>query len=88
MIIEGLLNLLYKFLSFVLGIIPFPATPEDIQANLDSFLEILDYAQTFLPLVFPVNMMPYLIITISLWTIDHLYRPIKWIINKIIEIIP
>lgn len=52
MIIEGLLNLLYKFLSFVLGIIPFPATPEDIQANLDSFLEILDYAQTFLPLVF------------------------------------
>lgn len=88
MIVEALLNLLVKFLDFILSGINFPATPEDFQNALDSFLLLLDYSKTFLPLVFPINLKPYLLLAISLFTIDHLYRPLKWIIDKIIEVIP
>lgn len=88
MLIEALLNLLFGFLNLVLSIIHFPAAPEGLQDSLNSFLGLFDYAETLISLVIPININVYLVVLIAMFSLDHLYRPVKWIINKIIEIIP
>ena len=86
MILEALLNALLSLLSNI----PFslPSLPDEVDTALDSFIELLDYAQTFIPLFFPFNLVPYLTFAIALILFDRLHTPIKWIIDKIIEVIP
>ena len=88
MIIELLLNLLLGFLRLLFSGISFPVASSDMITNFNTFLSLLDYADTFLPLFVPVDVTAYLIIVVGLFTVDHLYRPIKWIINAILEVIP
>ncbi len=88
MIIEALLNLLLSFLKLVFSGINFPESPPEMVSNLTFFLDSLDYAQTFIPLFLPINLTPYVSLAAGLFAVNHLYKPIKWIINKIIEVIP
>ncbi len=88
MIITALLNLLYRLVSVVLSPLNIPEASADMLTSMSSFLEYFDYAETFLPLVFPIDLRIYLTIAIALFGFEHLYPPIKLIINKIIEVIP
>lgn len=88
MIITALLNLLYRLVSVVLSPLNIPEASADMLESMSSFLEYFDYAEVFLPLVFPIDLRIYLTIAIALFAFEHLYPPIKLIINKIIEVIP
>ena len=88
MIIELLLNMLLGLIRIVFSGVDFPATPPETKASLDAFLSALDYAETFIPLFLPINLKPYIVLALGLFSASFLYRPIKWIINKIIEVIP
>lgn len=88
MIVEALLNLLYGFLKIIFSAISLPGTPESFKANLDTFIDLLSYAKTFLPLFLPINLSVYVGLALALFAFEHLFAPIKWIINKIIEVIP
>ena len=86
MIIEFLLNSLLSLLS---GLnISLPSVPATWTTFMDRFVELLEYGQVFIPLVFPFNAVPYIVIALSLFVFDHLKTPIKWLVDKIIEVIP
>lgn len=88
MIIEALLNLVYAILDWVLGLFSFPPASDTLTSSFDTFLAMLDYAKTFIPLVLPINMQPYLTIGLALFVCDHFRRPIMWFVNKIISLLP
>ncbi len=88
MIIEGLLDLLSGLVNILLSPIHLPSFSEDFYDSLDTFFDYMDYAQTLFPLVFPVNLKPYLILAIALLVFEHGYKPIKFIVQKIIDVIP
>lgn len=88
MIIELLLNVLYNFLRVILSLISLPGTPEEFQTNLNTFVNMLSYGKSFLPLFIPIDVTYYVVLAVGLFAFEHLYAPIRWIINKVIEIIP
>lgn len=88
MIIELFLNLLLGLMKLLFSGVEFPPTPPETKAALEGFIDALDYAETLLPLFLPINLKPYVVLAIGLFSASFLYRPIKWIINKIIEVIP
>ena len=67
MIISALLNLLYNLVSVVLSPLNIPDVSEDMLESMTSFLEYFDYAETFLPLVFPIDIRPYLLLAVALF---------------------
>lgn len=83
MIIEGLLTVIYKFLSVALSVVNVPAMPDDYAGTMEKFLAIFDSGFSFFALVFPINVLPFFIILIVLVSVEKLVPLIVWIIRKI-----
>ena len=88
MIIEALLSALYRLLHLILSPINIPQAPPEMAAAFENFNDILQSANSLLALVIPVNIMPFLTISLVLFGVEHGYKPLMWIFNKILEVIP
>ena len=85
MIIEFLLNMILKLVALLFGSINLPPTPKAITEAFASILDALDYAKTFIPLFFPIDVSVYISLAISLFVIGHVVPPLKFIILKLIR---
>lgn len=88
MIVELLLNLLYKLLSAIFSVINIPPAPDDIQTALDSFNEYLEMSNGIISLFVPINVVPLLTVALVLFSVEHGFKPVMWIVNKVLEVIP
>ena len=83
MIIESLLSLVFKLLGSVISSFNVPAAPEDFLSAIPQFFGYLESAKSLISLVFPINLQPFLTVTLVILAVEHGYPFIMWILRKI-----
>lgn len=83
MIIEGLLELIFKLLNAVISLFNVPQAPDDFLNAVPKFLEILSLSETLIGFVFPIKIMPFLTLTLIIMAVEHGYPFIMWVLRKI-----
>lgn len=83
MILEGLMKMMFSFFSFILKPIHIPSAPEDIATSMPKFLEYLEYGVSFFNLVIPVNILPFFVVFLVMFSWNKLYPVIMWVLKKI-----
>lgn len=83
MIIEGLLNLIYKLLFVVISAFNVPPAPEEFLDSIPQFFGYLDMAKSLVALVLPISLAPFTVITLIIMVVEHGYPFIMWILRKI-----
>ena len=83
MIIEALLGLVYKLMSLLISSFNVPAAPQEFIDAIPQFFGYLKSAQSLIALVFPIELAPFLTVTLIILAVDHGYPFIMWILRKI-----
>lgn len=83
MIIEGLLDLVYKLLSALLNTFDVPPAPAEFIESIPQYFSYLESAKSLVALVFPVNLAAFLAITLVIMAVEHGYPFIMWVLRKI-----
>lgn len=84
MIIEGLMNLVYKLISIVLTPINISSFPEGTDEAVTDFLDLLfNNSQTIIGLFIPSIAFTLLLIVMGIEIAIHGYRFIMWVLRKI-----
>lgn len=83
MIIEGLLNLIYKLLNAVISQFNVPPAPPDFLDSIPDFFDYLESASNLISLVLPVKLQPFLAVTLVIMAVEHGYPAIMWVLRKI-----
>lgn len=83
MIIEALMNLVSKILSAVISQFNVPAAPADFANSIPQFFSYLEMSASLVSLVLPINLKPFLAITLIIIAVEHGYPLIMWILRKI-----
>lgn len=85
MIIEGLINVIFKLLQGLLSVINIPDIDEELKTSIYSYIDkIIDFGAPMLDLVLPYNIAKVLIgIVITIEVALMIYKLVMWIITKI-----
>lgn len=83
MIIEGLLDLIYKLLAIVISSFNVPPAPEEFINAIPEFFGYLNMAKSLIALVLPITIAPFTVITAIIMVVEHGYPFIMWILRKI-----
>lgn len=83
MIIEALLGLVYKLMSLLISSFNVPAAPQGFIDAIPQFFGYLKSAQSLIALVFPIELAPFLTVTLIILAVDHGYPFIMWVLRKI-----
>lgn len=60
-----------------------PPAPDDFLEAIPQFFTYLESAQSLVALVFPINLEPFLTITLIILAVEHGYPFIMWVLRKI-----
>lgn len=85
MIIEGLVNVIFKVLQGLLSFINIPDLSSDLKSSIYGYIDtVIDYGAPMLDFVIPYNVAKVLItIVVTIEVAIMLYKFIMWIITKI-----
>ena len=83
MIIEVLLDLVYKLLSTLLTTFDVPPAPEEFLEAIPQYFSYLESAKSLVALVLPVNLAAFLAVTLVIMSVEHGYPFIMWVLRKI-----
>lgn len=83
MLVEQLGLLLYKLFSSIFSLFDVPSVSADFSNSISQFVSYLGSASEFVKLVFPINMSPYFVIFLSIFSVEHGYSLVMWVLRKI-----
>ncbi len=83
MIITALISVIFGFIKLVFGDISIPGLPEEAAAYLEQFIDLLDSSSGFFSLVFPINVLPFVLICLGISAAYKIYSFVMWILRKI-----
>lgn len=83
MIIEGLLEVIFKLLNAVISLFDVPQAPQEFLDAVPQFLDVLYLSESLMGLVFPIKIMPFLTVTLIIMSVEHGYPFIMWVLRKI-----
>jgi len=83
LIIEGLIKIIFNILSLVISQFNVPPAPEEFINAIPDFFGFLEMADGFIALVFPIDLTPFIAITLVIMAVEHGYPFIMWILRKI-----
>lgn len=83
MIVETLMNLVKGIISLVMRPFNIPGIPDDVLSSIDTFIGYFDTCSSFIGLVFPVNLVPFFVIFIAIYSWDNIYPMVMWVLRKI-----
>ena len=83
MLIEALLNMVYRLFSLFLSPVNLPDLDSSAQASLDSFFDYLSSGAGLFSLFLPISFGVYFVIWAAIFAWDHLYPFIMWVLRKI-----
>ncbi len=83
MIVLALMNIFKQIFTSFLSVFDLPDVPAAFNEALDSFLEFLINGSFFFKLVFPINLVPFFYIFLSIFSFGHAYDLVMWILKKL-----
>lgn len=83
MIIEALLDLVYKLFSLFITPFNVPQAPDEFLSAIPKYFELLESAHSLWSLFFPINFAPFFVVTGIILVVEHGYPFIMWILRKI-----
>lgn len=83
MIVETLMSLVKGIISLVISPFNIPGIPDDVLKSIDTFMGYFDTCASFIALVFPVNLVPFFVIFIAIYSWDNIYPIVMWVLRKI-----
>lgn len=85
MIIEGLINVIFKMLQTLLSVINIPDIPDDLKQTVYSYIDtIIDFGAPMIDLIMPYNVAKVLLSIVVIVELALLiYKLVMWVITKI-----
>ncbi len=83
MIIEALLNLVYKIFSAVIEPLDIASAPDELLTAMTDFLGYFENGADLINIFLPINLGAFFIVFGLIFAFDHLYPVIMWILRKI-----
>lgn len=84
MIIESILDFLQNAFFFIFSWLNIPAMPDEVVDGVNKMLEFLEYGSSFIGFFLPAKVLtPFFAIFFTIFTVDHAYPFIMWIVRKI-----
>ncbi len=83
MIIEALLNIVFKIFSSIIEPLDIDPAPSELTDAMSSVLEYMENGADLINIFLPVNLGAFFIIFGLIFAFEHLYPVIMWILRKI-----
>ncbi len=83
LIIETLLNLVFKIFSAVIEPLDIEPAPDELINAMDSFIGYLANGAELINIFLPIKLGPYFVVFFVIFAFSHLYPFIMWILRKI-----
>ncbi len=83
MLVLLLMNLFKAIFTGFISTFDLPDVPDAFIEAFDSFLEFLVNGSFFYKLVFPIDLSPFFVVFLGIFTFGHGYDFIMWLLKKI-----
>lgn len=83
MIVYAITSLIFTFINVIFGLFQLPGLPDEAAAYMEQFLDVIGNASGFFNLVFPINVLPFIGLCVSITVAHHIYALAMWVLRKI-----
>lgn len=84
MIVEKIIDLVIGMILGLFSWIDLPELPPELSSSIQGYLDLLDSGAAFIGFFLPLKVIgPFFAIFFIIFSIDHLYPVIMWIVRKI-----
>lgn len=83
MIIQYLISVITTIITTVFKNLSVPSLPDGASEHIQEFIDLLDGATGLFSLVFPVNVLPFVVICLGITAAHRYYAFVMWVLRKI-----